>query len=377
MPPDAVVVGGSDDATLLRDLLGAVRGGAPAAVVDAAWPGALREAVVAQVRAAVADGRLGPCDLVLATSGSSGAPRAVVRSTASWDASIGPVSQVTGTTGDDVVWLPGPLTSTLSLYAAWHATALGSRLLLRDDPDVTAATVVHSVPSVLARLAAAPERVPALRTVVVAGDRLTATTREAAGRRGWDVVEYYGAAELSFVAHRRHDGAFTPFPGVDLDVRDDVVWVRSPYLSRGYLTSAPGPFRSDRGWATVGDRGALEGRDAGRDRLHLHGRGHDAVVTGGTTVVTSDVERHLAAVPGVRAVAVVGTPDSRLGEVVTAVLSGTATRRSLLDAAAQLPAAARPRRWVRVEDLPLTAAGKVSRADVVARLRDGRLPSGP
>jgi hypothetical protein len=32
---------------------------------------------------------------------------------------------------------------------------------------------------------------------------------------------------------------------------------------------------------------------------------------------------------------------------------------------------------VRVEDLPLTAAGKVSRADVVARLRDGRLPSGP
>lgn len=365
----AVVLSTPDDAALLAGLVAGLRTSAAVVVLDPTWPAGLRASATAAVDAALRDRRVGVGDLVLFTSGSSGVPRAVVRSVASWDASLGPLSQVAGITGRDVVWLPGPLTSTLSLYGAWHARALGARTLLRGATDVAAATVVHTVPSVLAGLVAEPGRVPALRTAVVAGDRLAPATRAAARAAGWDVVEYYGAAELSFVAHRRDGGPFAPFPAVRLEVRDDVVWVRSPYLSRGYLSPGAGPWREDRGWATVGDRGAATPGGG----LELHGRGDDAVVTGGHTVVTADVERHLASVPGVDAVVVVGTPDSRLGQVVTAVVGGTATRRALRTAVAGLPAPARPLRWVTVDALPLTAAGKVSRSDVAARLAAGTL----
>ena len=248
--PGPVVVCEPRDAALLARLLAGIRTGAPVVVLDPTWPAPLRASVVTDVEVAVSEGRVGTGDLVLPTSGSAGRPRAVVRSAASWDASLGPLSQVTGITGGDVVWLPGPLTSTLSLYGAWHATALGARVLLRDD-DPAAATVVHTVPSVLAALAADATRVPSLRTVVVAGDRLPPPSRAAAQEHGWNVLEYYGAAELSFVAHRRDDGAFTSFPAVAVEVRDGVIWVRSPYLSRGYV-AADGPWRLASGWALSG-----------------------------------------------------------------------------------------------------------------------------
>ena len=77
---------------------------------------------------------------------------------------------------------------------------------------------------------------------------------------------YYGAAELSFVAWGAHADDLRPFPGVEVSVREGEVWVRSPYLCTGY-DGPPGPLRRDGdGFATVGDRGSMRGRPAGRAR---------------------------------------------------------------------------------------------------------------
>ena len=69
------------------------------------------------------------------------------------------------------------------------------------------------------------------------------------------MVEYYGAAELSFVAWRDRSGPLRAFPGVETDLRDGLLWARSPYLAKGYLSArADRPLRRDsHGWATVGD----------------------------------------------------------------------------------------------------------------------------
>ena len=73
------------------------------------------------------------------------------------------------------------------------------------------------------------------------------------------------------------------------------------------------------GFATVGDL-AVVGPDGS---IRIRGRGDTAVTTGGHTVLVEDVEAALAAIPGVRAVAVVGVPHARLGQLLTAVVELT------------------------------------------------------
>ena len=100
---------------------------------------------------------------------------------------------------------------------------------------------MHAVPAVLADLLDhLPVDAP-LRTAVVAG---TATARghRAIGRRarGIAVTEYYGAAELSFVAAARYPQPLRPFPGAEVQIRAGKLWVRSPYLAIGYPPGVPG-----------------------------------------------------------------------------------------------------------------------------------------
>ena len=68
------------------------------------------------------------------------------------------------------------------------------------------------------------------------------------------------------------------------------------------------------GWLRTGDLGRLDACG----RLWLLGRGMDMIKSGGENVHASEVERVLAAHPAVAAVAVLGLPDERLGELVRA-----------------------------------------------------------
>lgn len=356
---EPVVLGAGDDDTLLADFTAAVAAGRAVAVVDASWPPAVRRQAVEDVRSAT----LAPGDLVLFTSGSTGRPRAVVRSLGSWQASLDPLTELTGLTGADVVHLPGPLASSLSLYGAWHARTLGARVVTAAG-DPAAATAVHVVPAGLARLLTTPARLPRLRVVVVAGDRLDPRLAAAAHRRGWAVVEYYGATELSFVGARTGAGPLRPFGAAQVQVREDVLWVSSPYLARGYLQGG-GPLRREGDWASVGDLArAVPGG------FEVLGRGTDAVTTGGHTVMVADVEAVLRSAADVQDCVVVGAPDDRLGEVVAAVVVGTATRGDLSGLVRALPAPARPRRWYGVPAVPLTAAGKPDRVAIRSAVAD-------
>jgi long-chain acyl-CoA synthetase len=371
---------------LLAALVRAADGiAAPLAVLDPAWPAVLRSAAERQLFRAVDEGRVGAGDLVLFTSGSGGRPRGVVRTVQSWTESLAPLADVTGATADDVVWLPGPLTSSLTLYGGFAAAMAGARVVHGvSSPDVTTA---HLVPSTLADAldVAADGGLPRLRSAVVAGAALPTALRDRARALGWRVVEYYGAAELSFVGWRDDAGPFRDFPGARVRVHEGRLWSDSPYLCRGYLDPAdPGPLRRDGRWATVADAG----RRVPCGWL-VTGRVDAAVTTGGHTVLVEEVETFVGALPGVREVAVTGWPHARLGEIVAAVIvpecapDGRPARSadagghagghapsaaSLRDACRQLPAAARPRRWLTSPALPRTPAGKVDRAALARTL---------
>jgi long-chain acyl-CoA synthetase len=350
-----------------------VRAGSAFAVLDPTWPQPFSSMASSQVAAAASGGMVGRGDMVVFSSGSTGRPRGIVRTVQSWQVSVASFSDITGITHTDTVWLPGPLWSSLFLYGAFHAGAVGAQvILLDDDRDESAgATVLHCVPSQLPGLLqrAGAGGLPLVRVAVVAGDHCAAPLREQCEAAGWRVVEYYGAAELSFVAWRDDKGPFRVFPGVETELRDGLLWSRSPYLARGYLTpDTQGPFRLDpQGWATVGD---LAREAAGG--LEILGRGNTAVTSGGHTVVVEEVERLLQGLPGVLEVAVLGVPHPRLGQALTAVVVGSAVDATLRAAVAGMPAPSRPRRWVHADSLPRTSGGKLRRdalPDLVAKLK--------
>ena len=263
-----VAVRAADPLATLTRLLAVRAAGAVPVVVDADLDDA---AVQALVRLAdgldprASEAPDGAALLVVQTSGSSSRPRAVVRTEASWDASLEPFGRVAGLGPDDVVWAPGALSATLTLFAAWHALATGLPLLLTGrwrgvaaaGPAVARVTAVHCVPAVLGDVldAHAAGLLPSLRTAVVAGAAVPDRLRERAAAGGVRLVEYYGAAELSFVAVDDDGRGLRPFPGAEVEVRGGEVRVRSPYVALGYLApDDAGPLTRDAdGLLGVGD----------------------------------------------------------------------------------------------------------------------------
>ena len=157
---------------------------------------------------AAADGRLGGDDLVLFTSGSSGRPRGVVRTVASWQASVAPADRADrhrpggrGLAARQRDVDPEPVRRVARAARGGRRARAGGWPRDRRRADATA---LHAAPRVLAAAARPPSRalLPRVRTAVVAGAALPRALRRRAERLGWRLVEYYGAAELSFVAWR-------------------------------------------------------------------------------------------------------------------------------------------------------------------------------
>lgn len=305
--------------------------------------------------------------IALRTSGTTDRPRIVVRTAASWADSFPHISVLAGIGPDSRVCVPGPLSATMNLFAAVHATFVGAALV----GAVEDATHVHLTPATL--IGALQKGIDLRgRTLVVAGDRLRRDLATRARAAGAVTAHYYGAAELSFVAWGTDEETLRPFPDVAVDVRDGRIWARSPFLSHGYA-EGEGPFAvAPDGFATVGDRGRLAD-----GILTVTGRGSDAVLTGGATVLVGEVEAALHRATGAD-VLVVGVPHSRLGAVVAAVLTDPSALGPVREAArAELSPEQRPRRWFLLSEFPVTAAGKVDRAAVTELAAGGRLaPAG-
>lgn len=305
------------------------------------------------------------------TSGSSAAPRRIRRSHASWLASFDVNAGLFGIGPKRQVAVLGGLVQSLALYAAVEAVHLGACLHLLGDvrPDRQAAAlrlrgaeVLYATPAqlrLLVQSATAP--CPALRVIVVGGSKLDsglaiALATFAPSAR---VVEFYGAAEASFItladAATPAGSVGRPYPGVEVDLRAGEIWVRSPYLFQGYAGDDPGGAVWQDGWLSVGEMGRLQ---AGY--LYLSGRAGRMVTVADQNVFPEEIETFLAGLPGVSQVAVVPRPDALRGVVLIAVVCGDAGREAaILSAArAKFGALKAPRALVWCDDWPVLPSGK-------------------
>ena len=96
----------------------------------------------------------------------------------------------------------------------------------------------------------------------------------------------------------------------------------------------------------------------------IRGRGDAAITTGGATVLAEDVEAALVTLAGVAAVAVVGVPHPRLGQLRhrgCPADPGRGPGNLRAAARAVLRDQSLPRRWLLTDRLPRTPGGKIAR----------------
>jgi O-succinylbenzoic acid--CoA ligase len=177
-------------------------------------------------------------------------------------------------------------------------------------------TLVSLVSTTLERLLEAGlQRPAALRCALTGGGPVPLALVERARAAGVPVSATYGLTESCSqvttvpVAELDADGASAGPPLFCTRVRiadDQEILVRGP-------TVAPAAISGD-GWLHTGDLGSV-GDDG---RLRVTGRKADTIVTGGENVAPAEVEAVLEAHPHVLEAAVVGRPDERWGEAVTA-----------------------------------------------------------
>lgn len=170
---------------------------------------------------------------------------------------------------------------------------------------------------------------------------------------------------------------FRPFADVLLAVEEaDVggegglsgeLLVHNPWLATGYLgdparTATTFVERAGKRWARTGDRATVH--DDGS--FELHGRVDDRLKVLGNNVEPAAVESVLASLPGIAEVAVVGAERPGGGIRLAAfIVRSNFSRQNVSElrkaVGAALPAASVPATWTVVDVLPRLATGKIDR----------------
>ncbi|NMM89097.1 long-chain fatty acid--CoA ligase [Rhodococcus sp. SRB_17] len=171
-----------------------------------------------------------------------------------------------------------------------------------------------------------------------------------------------------------------PMIGVEISIRDVTTGAELPPNESGEIVARSrnntcGYWRRERetaelftadGFLRTGDAGHID--DEGY--LFVTDRLKDMIITGGENVYPIEVESVLAEHPSVAEVAVVGVPDRRWGESVTAVIrlvdgADVPSVAELIDfSTARLASYKKPREIHFVESLPRNASGKLVKASL-------------
>jgi acyl-CoA synthetase (AMP-forming)/AMP-acid ligase II len=265
-------------------------------------------------------------------------------------------------------WIRGAASSVLTGFAPqeYLATIAAHRV-----------THVNLVPTMLGALLQSPGAedadVSSLSTIVYGASPMPRPLLER-GLALWGprFVQYYGQTEaplcISVLRSEDHVGeqlGSCGQPAVDCELRLDPgtgeILVRAPFAAAGYLGDPElhaETFLED-GWIRTRDVGRFDERGF----LHLVDRTSDMIVTGGYNVYPREVEDVLAAHPAVRESCVVGAPDEKWVEAVTAfVVADSVTEDELIAFCRGRLAAYKAPKSVRfVDEIPKSPVGKLLR----------------
>jgi O-succinylbenzoic acid--CoA ligase len=303
--------------------------------------------------------------LVIPTSGSTGEPKGAQLTHAALEASARATHARIGLEPTDR-WLSClPWQHIGGIQVMLRARLLGIPLTVHDRFDVdrvaTAdATLTSLVPTALVRLLDAGVDLSRFRAILLGGAAPTPGLLARAASAGARVITTYGMSETA--GGCVYDGR--PLDGVQVRLDDGRICLAGPVLMAGYRLRADISVEVLRdGWLVTSDLGEVDASG----RLLVTGRVDDVVITGGEKVVSSQVAAVLSTHPALADVAVTAVEDPEWGQRIVAVvvLRRGEVAVSIADlrqwCSDRLPAAARPRGVVVVDDLPRLASGKPDR----------------
>jgi len=337
---------------------------------------------------------------ILFTSGSTGRPKGAVLSHRSFLAGLKSAALARPVEPADKYYYPFPL-----FHVAAHNVMLqhlyGAAVVLArsfDAADTLRAcrelqvTTMSLAPTMIAMLLAHPDfRATDLRTVRTIGYGASAMPESLLQRllaeTDVGLCQSYGMTELSgsvaFLTVEDHQRAAhgqpdllrsvgRPLPTARITLVDDEgkpcpdgergeVLVNAEQCMQGYWQDAPATATAlEGGWLHTGDIGYFDAHGY----LYIADRKKDMIISGGENIASREVEEVLRKHDAVVDCAVIGLPDAKWGECASAVL---VLKYDTSDAELQahcrnfLAAYTTPKRWLRIDALPLNAAGKTDK----------------
>jgi long-chain acyl-CoA synthetase len=335
------------------------------------------------------------------TSGSTGKPKGFFRNHQSWIDSFTVCEQVFPIHKNSIIFSPGPLFHSLSLFAAVHALHLGatihvsnsfsSRLVVeriaRQDVDTLIAvpTMVEAITDLYKNAGQLPSH---LQTFIVSGSGWSRQSKQKTKALfpTAKLFEYYGASELSFVMHKEYSAeeekGYTVFPGVSLTILDDSgkkvsrgevgkVYLASSMLFSGYLNNERETKNVlTKNGATVGDLGYQDEKGY----IYLVGRESNMIKSGGLKVFPEEVEEVLQSHRDIEQAFVFSILDNYWGEKVVAAVIWKNETNTVLDGELKdfckkyLASFKVPKQFIQTNKLEFTKSGKIDRRATKYRL---------
>ena len=218
-----------------------------------------------------------------------------------------------------------------------------------------------------------------VRIIVAGAPPPTRTIERVRAELGWEFIQIYGLTETSplLTVNRMrtewddldpHEQARllgragTPALSVRIHIDEQgEVLAQSNTNLEGYWQNPQETAQVQAGdWFHTGDGGFLTD-----GYLTISDRKKDVIITGGENVSSIEVEDALSSHPAVREAAVIGIPDDKWGELVTALVVTDGTEMSAEEVITHcrdlLAGYKCPKRVEFIEELPRTATGKIQK----------------
>lgn len=238
---------------------------------------------------------------------------------------------------------------------------------------------------------------PEMKLVVVAGAPIPRPLmREAEQTLGCDVIPAWGMTEFGIAVSGRpglgdinSDSDGVPVAAAELSIRDEDgiecadgivgnLWIRGPGQFVGYYgqEDVTRTQFDDEGWFTTGDTAVRSPNNS----ITIAGRTKDIIIRGGENIPVALVESMIFRHPAVLEVAVVGYPDTRLGERACAFVRCQPDENLDLDELRQfltevgLARRYFPERVIAIGELPKTMSGKIRKIDLRQRISAEEIP---
>jgi cyclohexanecarboxylate-CoA ligase len=342
---------------------------------------------------------LSPDDVIqiLYTSGTTGEPKGVMHTSNTMLSGVPWFCRRLGLGADDVVLMASPLAhQTGFIYGMVVAIALGAKCVLQDVWDAPTAARLIADEGVTYTMASTPFLsdlteeaargrcdLRSFRVFLSAGAPIPwALVRAARERLGAHVLSGWGMTENGCVTSTSpHDpeekGVYTDgraFESMQLRVVDEErrpvppdtigrLEARGAGNFIGYLKRPPHEALDADGWLDTGDLARMDAEGY----IRICGRVKDIIIRGGENIPVVEIENLLFRHPAVREVAIVGVPDSRLGERACAFVTlrerQTLTFQDMVEFLEGQGMAKPyfPERLEVVAEMPRTASGKIQK----------------